>query len=212
MLVHSPLVGPYTWQPVAEVLRRRGFPVQGVPSGFPDRPPYHAKLVEAARSVRGDVVVGHSGAGALLPAIAQHGDRGMVFVDAVLPRPGRSWFETAPPALGEQLLGLAREGWLPPWHEWFPREAFEDLPPRLRDRFFAEVPRLPLAFFEEPAPAAPESRSAYVRLSETYDLFADEAARRGWPVYRENADHLAMLTQPDRIADVVVRAVESVLP
>ena len=70
--------------------------------------PYYPKYaMAAAAAVDGTsdpvVVVGHSAAGALLPAIAEAvGDRtrGAVFVDAMLPQPGRSWFDTAPPGTG----------------------------------------------------------------------------------------------------------------
>jgi hypothetical protein len=227
VLVHSPLVGPLTWEPVAERLRSAGRFVNcpslaGVTDGVP---PYYLRL--AAR-VAGEVVgacagsrvvlAGHSGAGALLPAIAAEiaarGDaadvavHGVIFVDAILPHPGQTWFETAPASLGEHLVGLAREGVLPRWNEWFPAEAVSALIPEaaLRDRFVADLPELPLAYLYETAPRAPgwpPAHCAYLRLSEAYDKFADEAERLGWPVRREDADHLAMLTQPDRIAAVL---------
>ncbi|MGH9246305.1 MAG: alpha/beta hydrolase, partial [Acidimicrobiales bacterium] len=74
VLVHSPLVGPFTWTLVADELRARGFLVT-VPS-LPEerREPYwrhHAEAVavQAERAARPLVVVGHSGACPLLPAI-----------------------------------------------------------------------------------------------------------------------------------------------
>jgi len=33
---------------------------------------------------------------------------------------------------------------------------------------------------------------------------ADEAVRKGWPVERLEANHLAMLTEPERIATVIL--------
>ena len=224
VLVHSPLVGPLTWEPVAERLRSGGrFVICPSLAGVTDGgPPYYRRL--AAR-VAGEVVgacagsrvvlAGHSGAGALLPAIAEEiaagGDvavHGVIFVDAILPHPGQTWFETAPASLGEHLVGLSREGVLPRWNEWFPAEAVSALIPEaaLRDRFVADLPELPLAYFYEtapPVPGWPPAHCAYLRLSEAYDEFADEAERLGWPVRREDADHLAMLTQPDQIAAVL---------
>ena len=227
VLVHSPLVGPLTWEPVAERLRSGGrFVICPSLAGVTDGgPPYYRRL--AAR-VAGEVVgacagsrvvlAGHSGAGALLPAIAEEiaagGDaagiavHGAIFVDAILPHPGQTWFETAPASLGEHLVGLSREGVLPRWNEWFPAEAVSALMPEagLRDRFVADLPELPLAYFYETAPQVPgwpPAHCAYLRLSEAYDEFADEAERLGWPVRREDADHLAMLTQPDQIAAVL---------
>jgi Alpha/beta hydrolase family len=229
VLVHSPLVGPLTWEPVAERLREAGRAVV-VPSlaGVTDGgPPYYRRLAgrvadEVAQACAGGRVTlaGHSGAGALLPAIAEaiagrgtdgagRGEVcGAVFVDAVLPHPGQTWFETAPASLGEHVVGLARDGRLPRWNEWFPAEAVSTLLPEagLRERFVADLPELPLAYFYETAPQVacwPPAHCAYLRLSEPYDEFADEADRLGWAVRRENSDHLAMLTRPDRIAAIV---------
>ena len=79
--VHSPLVGPATWQPVARLLRGR-FDVM-VPNlhGIAAGPgPYEHRIAaevarnaqEFARNAHFDEIVlaGHSGAGACLPAIA----------------------------------------------------------------------------------------------------------------------------------------------
>jgi hypothetical protein len=155
----------------------------------------------------------------LLPAIAGVLDGRVcaaIFVDAVLPHPGRSWFETVPGGLRDQLRSLAQDGVLPVWHEWFPAGSVESLLPdsAVRQRFIKDEPRLPVAFFEEPAPNAPEwatVRCAYLRLSEAYDPTADEAERLGWWVRREEADHLAMLTRPDAVAGVIAAAVAAVL-
>lgn len=217
MLVHSPLVGPLTWEFVAAHLRNEGWRVV-VPSLTADGPPYYQGFAEsAAGALDGGpvVLVGHSGAGALLPAVAEAvGDdvRGAVFVDALLPCPGRSWFDTAPAQLREQLAGMARDGWLPPWNEWFPADAFNALVPdvTLRERFVADLPAVPMAYFAETAPDAPgwpAVRCAYVCLSEAYGWAADEAERQGWWVRREDADHLAPLTQPARIAAVITEVV-----
>lgn len=244
VLVHSPLVGPLTWEPVAERLRRAGrvVIVPSLAGVTDDGPSYYRRLAgrvadEVARAgADGRVTLaGHSGAGALLPAIAEAIARrgedgagrgegasggtvgagrgevcGAVFVDAILPHPGQTWFDTAPAALGEHLVGLARDGRLPRWNEWFPAEAVSALLPEagLRERFAADLPELPLAYFYETAPQVacwPPAHCAYLRLSEPYDEFADEADRLGWPVRRENSDHLAMLTQPDRVAATLDR-------
>jgi Alpha/beta hydrolase family len=226
VLVHSPLVGPATWQPAADELRTRGYGVV-VPSlaGLErEGPPYHEKLaIRVAEVVRGSslagpiVVVGHSGAGALLPSITatmQETVTAASFVDAILPHPGSSWMETAPPALREQLRGMAVDGRLPPWQEWFPPGTIEALIPatELRAGILAEVPRLPLAYFEEPALTVDwsGSRCGYLQLSAAYGAYADEAERRGWPTIREAADHLAILTRPAIVAERLLELVERI--
>jgi hypothetical protein len=93
-LIHSPLVGPLTWKPVAEELRRRGVDA-AVPALEDDETagaPFwrrHAESVARALAAipenRPLILAGHSGAGPLLPAIRQATGRaiaGYLFVDA----------------------------------------------------------------------------------------------------------------------------------
>jgi len=210
VLVHSPLVGPSTWHAVAAELRSRGHRVDtpSLAGVFDGDGPYYPKLRDAIRGP-GTIVV-HSGAGALVPATGVREQRA-VFVDALLPHPGRSWFDTAPAELVARLRDLATDGVLPPWHEWFPPGTVEDLLPdrSTRAAFIAELPRLPLAYFTEPAPGAAShagpQHAAYLRLSDAYDEEAAQAAERGWPVERLDSHHLAPLTDPVTVADVLER-------
>ena len=75
VLVHSPLVGPYTWEPVAGVLRGRGYEVAlpHLTNSETDGRPYWEQHVEAiAQAVstlspgQALVLAGHSGGGVLL--------------------------------------------------------------------------------------------------------------------------------------------------
>jgi hypothetical protein len=220
LFVHSPVVGPTTWSPTAEVLRGRGFRclVPGLTGVTTSGPPYYSKLARAATEAVDDdpvVLIGHSAAGPLLPVIADAvATVAAVFVDAFLPHPGRSWFDVAPVPLREQLLDIADAGRLPPWNEWFPANALEELvpDPNVRRQFVGEIPRLPLAYFLE---RAPMTRSwdtlpvAYMRFSAAYDHTADEAERLGWLVARRDWDHLRMLTAPDAVADLIGTAVSA---
>lgn len=219
-LVHSPLTGPSAWEPVAGALRGRGVRV-AVPTlgeAFAAGPPYHPAVAAAVgrRLAAADgavTLVAHSGAGALLPAVAEAvpGVGGAVFVDALLPHPGASWFDTVPAAMRERLLDLAEGGLLPKWSDWFGPEAMAGLLPDAgqRERFVAELPRVPLEYFRETAPdprSWPPERCAYVRLSGTYGEQAAEAERRGWPVRVFDGDHLSIMTRPDEVADLLVEA------
>jgi len=227
LFVHSPVVGPSTWTYTAEVLQENGFGcvVPDLTAVVTAGPPYYPKYAVAAAAAVDEgtdpvVVVGHSAAGALLPAIAEAvGDRtrGAVFVDAMLPQPGRSWFDTAPPGLAAQLRGLADHGLLPPWHEWFPPGALVELvpDPGRRRRLVAEVPRLPVAYFDEPAPPARFVKSvacAFLRLDQPFDPAADKAQRLGWWVTRRDWDHLRMLSAPKAVADLIAQAISATQP
>ncbi|MFD9602885.1 alpha/beta fold hydrolase [Streptomyces sp. NPDC059970] len=228
VLVHSPLVGALTWQPVARALRAREH-VTIVPSlarAFGGTGPYYPRVAAAVaeevdRHEGGKqiVLVGHSGAGALLPAITSTTTAtvvGTIFVDALLPHADLRWFDTAPVELREELWGLALDGRLPPWNEWFPPGTVEELlpDPHLRARFCAELPRLPLAYFEERAPAHPgpaPSRSAYLQLSDAYEAEALQAKREGWCVKRRTAHHLTMLTEPQEISAALEELIDGLV-
>ncbi|MDS1268953.1 hypothetical protein RIF23_01450 [Lipingzhangella sp. LS1_29] len=228
VLVHSPLVGPTSWEPVAETLRGRGHRVV-VPDLLPalrDSGPYYPRIARTvatgidahgADTVEEVALVAHSGAGALVPAIAAAAQSTVtvpvsVFVDALLPHPGRSWFDTVPPELGSQLLDRATDGFLPPWPEWFPPGAVAGLLPEaeMRSRFLAEVPRLPVDYTTEVPPdcADPDpDRCAYLQLSEAYTAEANQVAAAGWAVRHHDAHHLAILTDPESVASAIVELV-----
>jgi len=213
VLLHSPLLGPLAWQGVAAELRRRGHaanapawpPLSSVLGGYYED--LTAGLADGlAASEDALVLAAHSGAGALTPALAARlGKRvaGVIYVDAILPHPGRSWFETAPTDLREQLRAGAQMGELPPWDEWWPPGALERLVPDAAQRaaLAAELEPLPIGYFEETAPTiAPETPAAYLQLSGAYDDESQVAARSGWPLVRLPLHHLAMLTNPEPVA------------
>src|SRR5712691_9990949 len=101
-LIHSPLVGPLTWNLTAAALAEHGCPA--LAPELLDQPgralPFWQQHAESAAAALqavppGEplVLAGHSGAGALLPAIRQAIRRpvaGYIFVDAGIPVDGRS--------------------------------------------------------------------------------------------------------------------------
>ncbi len=213
LLVHSPLVGPATWNLVAADLAGGGCEV-----GVPDLtgtvtagPPYclrQAEVIARSASGRPAILIGHSGAGPLLAAAAAIMDqvRGYVFADAGLPIPGQTWMETVPPELAAQLREMADDqGWLPPWPQWWGDETLAGLipDPAARRHFTAGCPRLPLAMFEEVHPLVPQwpdAPAAYLQLSEAYQDEAAKARELGWPVAERISHHLAPLTDSALVA------------
>jgi len=122
VLLHSPLVGPLTWQPAVTSLHAAGYHL-AVPSltGVVDTgPPSYRKLagrvaetIRQANPTGAMVLIGHSGAGALLPAAAEATATpvaAVVFVDAILPHPGVSWFETARQCCASSFVGWPAMG------------------------------------------------------------------------------------------------------
>jgi pimeloyl-ACP methyl ester carboxylesterase len=164
-LIHSPLVGPTTWSPVARELERRGREAV-VPSllGVADaaapqwRHVPKAIVATTARILNPIVLVGHSGGGLLLPTIADGLTvevAALVFVDSFLPPAGGS-LPLAPPGFIDELRALATDGVLPRWSSWFGENALRELVPdeRLRAALEAEMPRLPLSYFEASVPVS----------------------------------------------------------
>jgi pimeloyl-ACP methyl ester carboxylesterase len=157
------------------------------------------------------IAVLHSGAGAFAPVLAAASSDlvGAIFVDAVLPYPGRSYLSTAPPLQIEQLRRLTTDGLLAPWNKWFESDPVIRLvrDPDARDAFTRNLPRVPFAFLEAVAPDRSEWEripAAYLQLSKVYDDTAARAEQRGWVVRRVRSHHLAMVTDPAMVADLLL--------
>jgi hypothetical protein len=195
---------------VAEELRRHGHDV-AVPSlvaaARSGRWKAYVDAVVAAAPAVPAVVVAHSGAGPFLPEIGRQlnpSPSRLVFVDATLP-PTTGSSPLVPEQFLEGLRSLAQDGVLPPWSEWFEPGTMEKLLPEAgrREAVLAELPRLPLSFFDARVPV-PEgwasAACAYILLSDAYRHEADEAAARSWPVTELLGSHLDLVAQPLRLA------------
>jgi hypothetical protein len=218
VLVHSPLVGPATWDLVAPLLAEHGYEVRiaDLTGALEAGEPYcsrQAGLIAGSAmtgSATPSVLIGHSGAGALLAPAARRVRQlaGYVFVDAGLPIPGHTPMSTMPPELAEQLKQLAdSDDWLPPWPQWWGPDGLAELIPdaEQRSRFEAECPKLPLAMFDEVQPDGEvEAPAAYLRLSEAYDGPAARARELLWPLTELESHHLAPLTEPDMVTGALL--------
>ncbi len=225
VLVHSPLAGPSTWFPVAEALLRwEAEPLVPtlVDDGDLGRPFWRQHADAVVRAVAPIphaiplALVGHSGAGPLLPAIRQgveHPVAAYVFVDAGIPADGKSRLELMeaedPPFAHHLRRHLTAGGRFPAWTE-------EDLAPilpeaRLRRRLLAELRPRPLAFFAEPIPVFagwPDAPCGYLKFSPAYDVPARRAREAGWHYREIAAGHFHMLVDPAAVADALLDLIE----
>jgi pimeloyl-ACP methyl ester carboxylesterase len=218
LLVHSPFLGPSSLRPLADELTARGRLTVLLDLRMTvAAPPVHARLIGGFADAVGDsgvagpvVLVGHSGAGSLLPGFADVLDdpvSALVFLDAGLPTPGCSWRDTVPPELYRQLRDRSRDGLLPIWHNWFDQELLDQLVPdeELRAAIIDEAQEVPLAFLKEERPSARWAGPAgYVELSEAYAADAAGAYELGWPVRRLHTHHLAAAADPEPVAVAVL--------
>ena len=223
VLIHSPLVGPLTWAPVADELGRRGIetlvPVPGDAENM--GVPYWQQHVDAvARGLervpmeRPLVLVGHSGAGLLLPAVRQVTARAVAGTCSWTPvsPDGASrleFMEAESPEWAQQLRQLLVSGGrFPSWIDEDLRELIPDA--RLHPGLLAELRPRPLAFFAEPIPVFdgwPDAPCGYLPLSQAYDVPAAQARKAGWAYRKLDAGHFHMLVDPAAVANILIALV-----
>ena len=224
VLAHSPLTGPAAWGRLPDVLRERGLTVTVVSVTDDTEPPYAGRYVARAAlqvaelAPAGPVhLVGHSGAGYLLPQIgaarraARRPVAGYVFLDAGVPH-GRGATRSTLLSAEDQVFAaeletlLARGGAYPPWTD---DDLREDVPDdALRAALVASLRPRRADFFSEPLPFPgdwPDAPCGVLQLSESYATTARVARSRGWPVVSAElpGGHFAMCADPDGVADAL---------
>lgn len=209
LLVPSPFVGAVTWEPFHQAMPDSVVVDFGRLAG---RDVYSEVAERVAEAAGQDacVAVLHSSAGSFAPALVPRvaGLRGLIFVDAVLPHPGRSVIDISPPEQIDHLRKLSTEGRMAPWNVWFPKDPTERWIPDagMRLSFLAALPEAPLACLDTPAPASnlwAGVPCAFVRLSRGYEANALRAEAMGWPVRRADLTHLAIFTHPGEVAGLL---------
>ncbi len=225
VIVHSPLIGPYSLQPLAAQLQHQGhkivipslLPALRRSSGFANAIALRVREAVSETDVADPLVlIGHSAAGAFLPVISSHLDREVqasVFVDARLPRRDASLADDDSPEEAQRRQEMAEDRLLPPWSEWFGEGAMTEVIPQddKRKRFVAELQPIPIALFDEKISFSsnwPDAPCAYLRLSEFYKPLAREALAKGWAVIEIDGQHLQALTHPEEVADLLLEVLD----
>jgi hypothetical protein len=195
VLLHSPLTTVSAWGTLPDALGAYDVVVPEITDD--DRPPFAGRYVARAAleitraGARPPIVlVGHGGAGPLLPPVgaAQRAAHRLVgayvFVDAELPPPAGSSRVDQATAFGPEFARSLKDGGR------FPDEqAPAGVAPRPREE----------EFFTEPLPMPqdwPDAPCGYLRTSGAYDGQAAQARLRGWTVTRAEGGHFAAVTDP----------------
>lgn len=221
VLIPSPLLGPYSWSLVLDELGERGWEtLVSVDLHDPlGRQPCWRRTVGGVEATLRDVpdqrsvvLIGHSGAGPLLPAIGAIVPQPIaayLFVDARLPSGGTSRLEAIatedPTSAAERRAALDAGERFPAWTDddlgqLVPdadrRQALlDELRPRGRDYWTEELPDVR---------GWPDAPCGYLAFSPPYRSAADRARHAGWPVRLLPAGHFHQLVDPAAVADALV--------
>ena len=215
-LIHSPLLGPASWHGVQEALATGGFHsvVPELARSDDGHGPHFVQHSESAaavlRQTRDEfILVGHSGAGPLLPLIARLAGRralAYIFVDAGLP--DRSHPRKGVGSFAAHVDQLLLEGRRYP--EWTDRDLAELIPERARRQtILSDVRPQGAAFWNEVVPSDdswPDAPCGYLRFGSNplYDDAVDEAVRRGWPVQVLPGGHFHLVVDPAAVATALL--------
>lgn len=224
VFVHSPLVGPLTWSLVADEMRQRGLDVlvpilEDSPNSKGSFWKQHTDSISQALSElpkdKSLILVAHSGAGPLLPAIREslaNSVHAYVFADAGIPRDGATRLElmkSEDPEWATQFQTYLEGGGL------FPDWSFDNLQgvipgETLREQMVAEIRPRGLDFFMEPIPVFegwPDAPCVYIQFSSPYQYSANQARQAGWSTYELEAGHFHMLVDPVAVTNLILNAV-----
>lgn len=217
VILPSPLLGAATYVPLAAALTARA-----TTTTVAELPPGEfspSQVLACFRSQVADqdatVVLAHSNAGYFAPAVAFEHGLPTIFMDAALPAVGESETLLAPAAFAEFIDSLPlRDGLLPPWPLWWERADIAGLFPddQWLDLVIHEAPRLAPAYFTTPVPVPrgwEARRAAYLAFGETYAAELAFARSAGWVVRQEIGHHLSHLSEPDRVADLLLALLQA---
>ncbi|MHB8576216.1 MAG: alpha/beta fold hydrolase, partial [Dehalococcoidia bacterium] len=211
------------WALVAEALRRSGCDVllpaldDGDDEAAAALPFWRRHVASVAAALDGEperrplILVGHSGAGALLPAIRRLAGRAVaayLFVDAGIPNHGESRLgpSDSDDAWARELLPVLQAGGaFPTWSDADLRDLIPD--DRSRARLLAELHPRGITFWTEAIPVFdgwPDAPCGFLHFSGPYDAAAKRARREGWPYRRLAGGHFHMLVDPDAVAAALI--------
>jgi pimeloyl-ACP methyl ester carboxylesterase len=164
------------------------------------------------------VLVAHSFAGYVAAAVAERHParvRRIIFLDATLPFPGKSWFDVAGPDVTDFMTAMASDGQIP----WFSREQLDQLYPEhgISEADFAwmqsKLSAQPIGTYGEPAIERPlrslRSTIAYVRCLNTAPPAADSSEFLDAESRTLGTGHWPMITDPAETARIILELADA---
>ncbi|HEV8361300.1 MAG TPA: alpha/beta hydrolase family protein [Candidatus Thermoplasmatota archaeon] len=226
LLVHGSWHGGWCWQRLAPVLRAADHDVVAPTlTGMGERAhtaPAEIRLATHVEDVlrvmtfedlRDVVLVGHSYAGMIITGVAARDAsrlRSLVYLDAYLPDPGQSEHDLWPADMAAAAAADMAAGRK---HRTTPPPSFFGLEGADAAWAAARLTPQPLAVYLDPASMAPlppiPARFIHCTrgpIADVFGAFAARARARGWPVDEIATGHDAMLTMPEELAKLLLRA------
>lgn len=213
-LLCSPLLGPASWQPVADALRQLGRESLVVTAGDDAPASANAALrgyVEGLPEDTDLVVVPHSNAGLYVPGLIKlRRVVTAVYVDATVPLTDAGPVRMEPPEyLAMIRVKAAETGLVPVWTQWWDDDDLAPLFPdaAVRRRVEADQRQLPLSYFEDSVDVPPgwsAVPSAYLAFGTSYANELNRARSLGWPTATLPGQHLEMTVHPQAVAETIM--------
>jgi len=227
VLVHGAWHGGWCWRKVVPLLRAAGHPVYAPTlTGVGDRAHLLTREVNLFTHVRdvaqvlefedlhGAILVGHSYAGMVVPAVAaQAGGRvgRLIHLDAYVPKPGTSTFDNMSPKFVErwrQVVTTKGEGWkVPPLLD---AKAMGITDASDAEWVNARLRPMPLGAFDQKvsfdAAKLEHLPRAYVRCAgfSGFAPIAQKAREQGFELREVPAGHDAMVAAPEELAKALL--------
>jgi hypothetical protein len=225
MLIHSPLCGATTWQPVARCLRERHLSVV-VPDLHDDEKkdsPLWKQQAESIADALRDVDSGapliwvaHSGAGFRLftyRSFISNPTQAYIFVDAGIPLLAAAnvfnqldVMTQRDPDWGNTFRAYLESGNnFPNWNDDALREIIPDA--ALRAKMIAELNPRGLRYFAESIPIIPnlpDAKCSYLKFSSPYEADAKIAQEAGWAIQEMLGNHFHMLVDPRGVTNKLI--------
>jgi pimeloyl-ACP methyl ester carboxylesterase len=229
VLVHGAFADGSSWDGVIERLQRRGYRVEapGVAlRGVGEDSAYLASLV---KQIEGPVLlVGHSYGGALITNAASDVGNvvGLVFVAAFAPDTDEVLGEVAAESKDSVLMAVLVQRSYPTGKDGETEPEFVIDPAKLREAFAADLPEdrtAVMAATQRPAAAAAFSDKSGPLAWKTLpswavvatqdkaagaDIVRSMARRAGAEIVEVESSHVVMVSHPQEVTDVIVRAAE----
>ena len=231
VLVHGAFADAASWAGVTERLERAGVPVRAVVNPLRGVQADSAYVASLFQQIPGPVLaVGHSYGGAVITNAASMVDNvvGLVYVAAFVPDEGETVGEIVGGSRDSALMTAVVESKYPTGQGSQTASEFSIDPARFHEVFAGDLPQQQsdvLAVSQRPAAAATLSEKsgppAWKRLQSWAavgtadnamgaDLARSLAHRAGADITEIDGSHVVMMSQPDAVAEVILKAHKAV--